>query len=399
MEFISLQKHAEEVAAYLRRREDFEGLDLHIVVSPYRVSPLGAHIDHQGGPVLGMTIDARTLLAFIPNTEEKIRLYSINYPGVVEFGLDHIKVPARDDWGRYAMGAAKVMNERCGVETGFTGALYGTLPACGLSSSASSGLAYLRALAFVNRVKLSPGDYVELDRRIENDYLKLSNGILDQTSIVYGKKDNLIYIDTSTGNTASYPRPENGGGFKIMIVNSGIPRELTSSGFNTRVEECRKAAGLLGIMGGLRTAKNLSYVPDKVFREKFAKLPQELRLRAVHYFTEVERVTMGVSAWKFGDMETFGRLMNESCESSFTNYEIGSPELISLQEIISSTDGVYGSRLNGGGYGGSFTAFVREDFSRESAAGILDRYATEYPELKEGARIYFAEPDDGLRLL
>ncbi|MFI5323284.1 MAG: galactokinase [Thermodesulfobacteriota bacterium] len=399
MEFISLEKQAEEVAAYLRRREEFTGQELHILVSPYRISPLGAHIDHQGGPVLGMTIDARTVLAFIPNNERKIRLYSFNYPGLVEFSLDNIKTPARDDWGRYAMGAARVMNESGGVETGFTGALYGTLPACGLSSSASSGLAYLRAIAFVNRIKLSSADYVELDRRIENDYLKLSNGILDQTSIVYGKKDNLIYIDTNMGNTAWYPRPEKGDGFKIIIVDSGIPRELTSSGFNTRVEECRKAAGLLGIMGGLRSAKTLSYVPDKIFREKSAKLPEELRRRAVHYFTEVERVTLGVAAWKSGDMGTFGRLMNESCDSSFANYEIGSPELKTLHEIISSTDGVYGSRLNGGGYGGSFTAFVRGNFASESAGGILDRYTTEYPELKQSASIYFAEPDDGLRLL
>jgi galactokinase len=399
MEFMSLERQAEEVAAHLRRREDFTGRDLHTVVSPYRISPLGAHIDHQGGPVLGMTINARTLLAFIPNNERKVRLYSLNYPGVVEFILEGIKTPAWDDWGRYAMGSARVMTERGGVETGFTGAISGTLPACGLSSSASAGLAYLRALALVNRIKLSAVDYVELDRRIENDYLKLSNGILDQTSIVHGKKDNLIYIDTVTGNTAVYPRPENGTGFKIIIVNSGIPRELTTSGFNSRVEECRKAAGLLGTMGGLRSAKNLSYVPDKVFREKSAKLPEELRRRAAHYFSEVERVTMGVTTWKTGDMEAFGRLMNESCRSSFTNYEIGSPELISLQEIISSTDGVYGSRLNGGGYGGSFTAFVSEDFSRESAAGLLDRFTTENPALKENARIYFAEPDDGLRLL
>lgn len=399
MEFISLEEQTEQVAAYLRRREDFTGPDLGIVVSPYRISPLGAHIDHQGGPVLGMTIDARTLLAFIPNNEKKVRVYSMNYPGVVEFAIDNIKAPARDDWGRYAMGAAKVMNERGGVETGFTGVLCGTLPACGLSSSASSGLACLRALAFVNRIKLSPVDYVELDRRIENDYLKLSNGILDQTSIVYGKKDNLLYIDTNTGNTAGYPRPERCEGFRIMIVYSGIPRELTSSGFNTRVEECRKAAGLLGIMGGLRSAKTLSYVPERVYLEKSAKLPDDLRRRVVHYFTEVERVTTGAAAWKTGDMETFGKLMNESCESSFVNYEIGSPELITLQKIISSTGGVYGSRLNGGGYGGSLTAFVRRDFSRESADGILEQYTNAYPELKENARVYFAEPDDGLRLL
>jgi galactokinase/galacturonokinase len=399
MEFITLERQSEEAAAYLKRRESFNESHLNIVVSPYRISPLGAHIDHQGGPVLGMTIDARSVLAFIPNDEKRVRLYSMNYPGVTEFGIDNIKSPGRDDWGRYAMGAAKALREYKGIERGITGALSGTLPSAGLSSSASSGLAYLKALAHVNGLDLGPGEYVELDRRIENDYLRLSNGILDQSSIVYGKKESLLYIDTVTGHTAAYPRPHNWDGFKILIAYSGIPRELTSSGFNTRVDECRKAAGLLGIMGGLRSAKTLSYIPETVFREKSQKLPEELRRRAEHFFSESERVTMGIAAWNRGDMKAFGRLMNESCESSFINYEVGSPEIVSLQEIVSSTEGVFGCRLNGGGYGGSVTAFVSKDFPHDSAAAIVERYIKQHPGTGKDAAAYFAVSDDGIRLI
>ena len=246
---------------------------------------------------------------------------------------------------------------------------------------------------------LSDAEYVELDRRIENDYLRLENGILDQSSIVYGKKDNLIEIDMRTGDTTAHPKADNCLGFKILIVYSGIPRELTSSGFNTRVEECRKAAGILGIMGGLRSAGILSEVPEKVFAEKSGKLPEDLRKRAAHYFSETGRVKKGIEAWNGGDIEAFGRLMNESCESSFDNYEIGSPELKTLQNIINSAGGVYGSRLNGGGYGGSLTAFVRSDFPEASAESILERYRSKYPENGERAAVYFAETDDGARLL
>ncbi|MEQ9618127.1 MAG: galactokinase family protein [Deltaproteobacteria bacterium] len=399
MDFISLPEHVDRITAYLKRRETFSKSDLKIAVSPYRISPLGAHVDHQGGPVLGMTINARTILAFIPNREKKIRLYSMNYPGVVEFGIENIKTPRKDDWGRYAMGAAKVPGESMDIERGFTGALSGALPACGLSSSASVGLAYLRALAEVNGLSLSREEYVELDRRIENDYLRLENGILDQASIVYGKKDNLLHIDTRTGETTAHPKPEDCGDFKILIVYSGVPRELTSSGFNTRVEECRKAAGFLGIMAGLRAAGILSDVPERVFVEKSGKLPEDLRKRAAHYFTEAGRVKKGIEAWDGGDIEAFGKLMDESCESSFINYETGSPELETLQEILNSAGGVYGSRLNGGGYGGSLTAFVRRDFSEASAESILERYKSKYPESGESAAVYFAETDDGLRLL
>ncbi|HVY54572.1 MAG TPA: galactokinase family protein [Thermodesulfobacteriota bacterium] len=399
MRFAPLDKQTEETLAYLKRRESLGDSRSGTVVSPYRISPLGAHIDHQGGPVLGMTIDARSVLAFFPNDERRVRLYSMNYPGVTEFDIDNIKTPGRDDWGRYAMGAAKVLDEYRGIKRGFTGAISGALPSAGLSSSASSGLAYLRALASLNDHELGPEEYVELDRRIENDYLKLSNGILDQSSIVFGKRESLLYIDTVTGHTASYPRPKNWDDFRILIVYSGIPRDLTSSGFNTRVEECRKAAGLLGIMGGLRSAKTLSYIPEKVFQEKSSKLPEDLRRRAEHFFSESERVTMGVAAWNRGDIKLFGHLMNESCRSSFVNYEVGSPELVALQEIIASTDGVYGSRLNGGGYGGSVTAFVRKDFSEDQAPHILESYRKQFPGPGADAGAYFAQSDDGLRLL
>jgi galactokinase/galacturonokinase len=139
MEFPQLQDQIDILTEHLKKREKFADSELNIVTSPYRISPLGAHIDHQGGPVLGMTINARTLLAFIPNYERKIRLYSMNFPGVVEFDLDNVKTPRRDDWGRYAMGAAKVIQEHMPIEVGFTGAVAGSLPASGLSSSASVG--------------------------------------------------------------------------------------------------------------------------------------------------------------------------------------------------------------------------------------------------------------------
>ena len=112
MEIATIEDRVSEVTEYLRKREKFADSDLSIICSPYRISPLGAHVDHQGGPVLGMTINAGSLLAFIPTHERKIRLYSMNYPGVVEFSLDNIKTPRRDDWGRYAMGAVKATQER-----------------------------------------------------------------------------------------------------------------------------------------------------------------------------------------------------------------------------------------------------------------------------------------------
>jgi galactokinase/galacturonokinase len=399
MQFASLSKQKDELVAHLSRRERFATGDLSFVVSPYRISPLGAHIDHQGGPVLGMTIDAYTLLAFMRNEEKRIRLYSINYPGVLEFNLERIRATRKDDWGRYAKGAAKVLGEKEQISYGFIGAVSGTLPASGLSSSASVGLAYLHALAKVNALEFSPIDYVELDRRLENDYLKLKNGILDQATIVHSQKDHLLHINTITGDVESFPQPDSNEDVRILVVYSGFSRELTSSGFNTRVEECQKAATLLGIMGGVRSAKILSDVPIDVFHTKSRKLPEDLRRRAFHYYSEVERVAAGVNAWKDGDWKTFGKLMNESCISSLKNYESGSPALQTLQEIVSNAPGVYGSRFSGGGYGGCVIGFAKTDVTGEAATEIYEKYINQYPEVKGHAAVYLASSDDGVRFL
>ncbi len=399
MEFTPIPVEIEGLIEYLKKREKFADPDLNVVVSPYRISPLGAHIDHQGGPVLGMTINAGSLLAFIPNYERKVRLYSMNYPGVVEFSIDNIKTPRRDDWGRYAMGAAKVIQELRPIELGFTGAIMGALPASGLSSSASVALGYIKALAYLNNHNLLNEDYIELDTGIENEYLKLQNGILDQSSIAYGKKNSMLYINTLSKEVAAHYRPESAVDFKILILYSGLARELTSSGFNTRVEACNKAAGLLGLMGGLNSAKIFSDIPEEVYLAQQKRLPEDLKKWARHYFTEVGRVNEAINAWDCGELEEFGNLMNESSRSTLENYDTGSPEIKRLFEITSSRDGVYGAAINGGGYGGCVVAFVSNDFSENSASEILSTYTKEYPELKEKAQAYFAEPDDGLRLL
>jgi len=399
MELMPISAEIEKLIEYLKKREKFAYSDLNVVVSPYRISPLGAHIDHQGGPVLGMTINTGSLLAFIPNHERKVRLYSINYPGVVEFSIENIKNPRRDDWGRYAMGAAKVIQEHMPIEVGFTGAITGSLPASGLSSSASVGLAYLKALAYANNCILSNEDYVVLDSEIENKYLKLQNGILDQSSIVYGKKNRMLYIDTVSGEVTAHSKTESTEGFKILILYSGLKRELTSTGFNTRVEACRKTAGLLGLMGGLNSAKTFSDIPEEVCFSQQKRLPEDIKHWAIHYFSEAGRVKEGIKAWDTGDLEQFGSLMNESSRSTLQNYENGSPQIRYLFERTISQDRVYGAAINGGGYGGCVVVFVSNEFSENSALEILSAYTKKYPELKDKAQAYFTELDEGLRLL
>lgn len=399
MQLYSLKEQIEYLVDYLEKREKFDYSSVRIVVSPYRISPLGAHIDHQGGPVIGMTINARSVLAYIPNIDGKIRLYSANYPGMVEFSMDNVKTPNRDDWGRYVMGAAKVFRERKDIKLGFTGVIMGTLPASGLSSSASVGLAYIKALADVNGFELTDKEYIYLDSLIENDFLKLQNGILDQCSIVYGKKNHISYIDTISGNATLHPKPDLVEKFKMLILFTGLTHQLTSSGFNKRVKACDKTAMLLGTMGGLTSARIFSDISKKVYLANEKRLPAELKPWAKHYFSEVHRVESGIKAWDEGNWDELGKLMNQSSLSTIENYDKGSAEAGRLFEITVSRSGVYGSAINGGGYGGCVVALVNEGFSENSAYEIMTQYKNEFPKLKEKAEVFFAESDQGLRII
>jgi galactokinase len=173
------------------------------------------------------------------------------------------------------------------------------------------------------------------------------------------------------------------------VANSGVSRELTKSGYNVKVEECIQAAALLK-----EGAKQLGEIPPEWFEERKMTLPENLRKRATHFFTEVERVHQGAQAWQESDLERFGELMNRSCASSINNYQSGSEILIELHELVSSTPGVYGSRFSGGGYGGCVVALSARDSSEDARASIAEQFSGRHPELP--SRVFIAETGDGI---
>jgi galactokinase len=175
-----------------------------------------------------------------------------------------------------------------------------------------------------------------------------------------------------------------------IVAYSGVARELTKSGFNTRVLECREAASVLK-----DGAQVLSDVPRELFEEKKGILPENLRRRAGHFYGEVDRVHRGARAWEDSNMELFGKLMNQSCESSIQLYESGSEILIQMHEIASDANGVYGSRFSGGGYGGCVAALAKRDRAEDAAMEIAEKFSVRHPELPSA--VYVVEASDGLR--
>ena len=351
------------------------------IFSPYRICPIGAHIDHQGGAVLGRTINIGTTLEYEPLDTNELHLTSDQF-GEARFSIGELDTL---HWARYAQAAVRILNPKCGMQAHLNGSLIGA----GLSSSASVGLAYLKALADVNNIELTDQQLIHLDYELEHGQLGLQNGLLDPMTIVHGKRNALLFMDMVTASVS--PILDSSSNDSAWIVAySGISRELTKSGFNVRVAECHEAASTLQ-----NGAWKLSDVPHKLFEEKKMTLPENLRRRATHFFTEVERVAQGAGAWKEANVELFGQLMNQSCHSSINNYESGSDVLIQLHEITSSTNGIYGSRFSGGGYGGCVVALVKRDLAESACEEIAEKFSALHPELP--SKVFVTETGDGLQ--
>lgn len=366
---------------------------LRTVVSPYRISPIGAHVDHQGGAVLGRTIDQYTVMAYVVADSAEISFHvpTLN-PSTYTFTPDD-PMP-ESGWGRYAHAAAKALHRHQALQRGIRGNVIGTLLGAGLSSSASVILAYLHALADANGIVLTSAEYVELARQVENEFLGLNNGIQDQTAISFGNAKALLHMNNVERIVTPIADAGNVDKVCFLLAYSGFSRELLGSGFNNRVAECREAAALLHA-----GATVLGDVPMELRNDdRLAALPDHLARRARHYFGEVARVEAGRAAWAAGDWVDFGRNMNQSCYSSINYYESGSQPLVDLHTIASGIDGVYGSRFSGGGYGGCLIMLVERAKADAIGEAVLSSYLDIYPEKSKIAKVFVAGFEAGVRV-
>ena len=365
---------------------------------PYRVCPVGAHIDHQKGNVTGFAIDYGITIAFVPTNNQLYEATSLNFDGRKGGNLFDIS-EKKNDWADYLRGTAKILRDRYGIEKGLYCLIDGSLPIGGISSSAAVIIAFLKALCIVNGLHLSKEEVIGLVKEVENKYIGVNSGTLDQSCEILSKKDHLLQLDTSTGNYKLIPRNLNMKPNKIAIVFSGVKRTLVGSAYNTRVDELKSAAYALKAYSGMEYGKYndtvLRDVPKSVYEEHGHKLPENFRKRAEHYFTEMDRVDRGVEAWKKGDIEEFGRVSFESGESSIHNYEAGSPELITIHEILKETKGVYGGRFSGAGFKGCCLALIDPEYEDQIRKEVTAKYLEKFPEYKDAFAIYYCETADG----
>ena len=373
-----------------------------IAFCPYRISPLGAHIDHQYGKINGFAIDKGIHIAYSAKHNGVVELQSLNFPKRAQFHIHSIPEEKVGDWADHCRGAAKMLAEKYPLRVGLSAVIEGTLPVGGLSSSASVIIAFLSALANVNGIQLGDWETIMMAKAAENKYVGVNCGKLDQSCEVLSKRDQLLYLDCRDDSYELIPRNPAMKPFRIAILFSGLERSLANSKYNLRQDECKAAAYSLMAYAGMDYGKfidtRLRDVPRDVFEAYRDRLPENFRKRATHYFTEIARAEAGAAAWRRGDLDEYGRLVFESGRSSVENYECGCPELITLYNIMIETDGIYGGRFSGAGFKGCCMALIDPDKAEEIERSVTDKYLRTYPHLIGKYSFHLCDSADGVKL-
>lgn len=366
---------------------------------PYRICPLGAHVDHQHGWVTGFALNYGIGISYSINDDGLCQVVSHNFKERKRFNVKDI-LERKYDWADYIRGVVKALQKHnYPLTKGINAYIYGELPVGGLSSSAAVIISFLQAIAKVNGIKLCDRELIEFAYESETEFVGMSIGKLDQSCEVLSKKDRLLVLDTNTNEYRTVEKENIDTEYEFLVIHCGAERLLASSAYNIRVDECKSAAFICNSYLGKYNKFKDTYLRDLPYEDFLTyqdKMPDNFRKRAMHFYSENERVHKGVEAWQKGDIVGFGKLVNESGKSSIELYEAGSPLLIDLYNIITETPGVYGGRFMGGGFNGACLAIIDPAYEEEIMSSIKSKYIEMHPEYAEKVKLFVCTSEDGV---
>lgn len=358
---------------------------------PGRVNLIGEHIDYNGGHVLPCALEFGIYGAAKRNDEEKLILKSKNMELEVEVNLDDLEYDEAHDWANYPKGVIKEFIDRGYSVGGMEINYWGNIPnGAGLSSSAAIEILTCIIVNNLYELNVDKLDWVKLSQKVENEYIGVNCGIMDQFSVAFGKKDYGILLDC---NTLDYRYAEvDVKGYSLVIINSNKRRSLSSSEYNKRRRECEEGLKILQKYEDIEylcdlTSEKLSKYIDKIEKENIKK-------RVRHAVTENERSKKTLEALNNRDFNTFSRLMNESHDSLKYDYEVTGFELDTLVEEARKCPGVLCSRMTGAGFGGSTVTFIKNEYIDEFEKHIKKVYKEKtgleadfyYPSIEDGVK-------------
>jgi len=362
--------------------------------APGRINLIGEHTDYNGGHVFPCAITYGTYGVAKKREDQLVRLYSVNFSnqGIIEFNLNQLDYNKEHNWANYPKGMIRyILEAGYEIPTGFECVIYGNIPnGAGLSSSASLELLTGVLVEGLFELKLPRFDLIKLGKKVENEFIGVNSGIMDQFAIGMGKKGAGILLDCQTLTYEYAPlQLEN---HKIIIMNTNKRRELADSKYNERRRECEEA--LVQLQQKL-PIEELGQLSEKEFAENQQLITNEtVRKRAKHAVYENRRTLRALEELKAGNLETFGQLMNQSHQSLRDDYEVTGIELDRLVEAAWKQPGVIGARMTGAGFGGCAIAIVEN----EDVENFIANVGTAYLEkIGYEADFYVASIGDGAK--
>lgn len=342
-------------------KEQFDTEATNFFFSPGRINLIGEHTDYNGGHVFPAAISLGTYAAVSPRDDQDIHFFSANYPedGEIVVSLADLSYKKDDGWTNYIKGMLYYAKDaRFPLNFGLNIYIKGNLPsASGLSSSASMEMLAGIIMTTMYDFTVDPVDLVKTGQRVENNFIGVNSGIMDQFAVQMGQKNKAIFLDT---NTLEYELfPINLEDMSIVIMNTNKPRNLIDGKYNERRAQCEEA---LADLQKITNIDSLGQLDFKLFDESCYIIGNEpLIKRARHAVFENQRTIEASKAMTANDLKKFGLLMNASHTSLEYDYEVTGVELDTLVHTAWKQPGVLGARMTGAGFGGCAIALVEND--------------------------------------
>ncbi len=360
---------------------------------PFRVCPLGAHIDHQLGKVTGFAINYGITMHYRALKNGNFNIICENYAQKVIF--NYTSLPKFDgSWLDYLVGSIKVLQEEYFLKQGIKAYIEKSIPTGGLASSSAIIISYISALCKVNNIQLTKEKIINLVQKVERKYMHNKVGILDPACEIYCQKNSLLYLDIKK-QEYHLIKPQKKMHFKICLVYSGLSKKLSDTIYNVRVDECKSAAfSLNNFLKNQEIEYDDAYLGNiryQNFKRYQKYLPAQQVLRAEHFYEEMKRVTKGIKYFEKGDLVNFGKYIFASGSSSIKKYQTGSKPLELLHKIAQKTKGIYGGRFSGAGFRGYYMALIDPQYEKEIEKRFTKEYLKVYPEYRGLFKIYFCD--------
>ncbi len=342
--------------------------------SPGRINLIGEHTDYNGGHVFPASITYGTYGLAAPREDNKVLVYSTNFDeiGVITFTLDDLTFDKKDNWANYVKGMVLKLKEAGHtIDHGFELLVEGTIPnGAGLSSSASLELLVGVMLEDIFALNTDRLELVQTGKKVENEFIGVNSGIMDQFAIGFGEVDKAILLDT---NTLKYEMvPVKLGDYAVVIMNTNKRRELADSKYNERRSECEEALARLQKELDIQA---LGELDEATFEANTALIGDATLIRrARHAVTENQRTLIAKTELEKGNLAAFGKLLNASHHSLRYDYEVTGIELDTLVDAAQKQDGVLGARMTGAGFGGCAIALVKEETIPAFKNNVYDEY-------------------------